>query len=80
MRKSLERISWTMPSFTVLRDDRGIDIHLTQVSPAMVRALLRRAVIKTLEWELGARLNMGRAWGPFLVAQREDDRLRERVY
>eukprot|EP00959_Pyramimonas_sp_CCMP1952_P249652 5218938-Pyramimonas_sp.AAC.1 len=60
MRKSLERISWPMPSFTVLRDEKGIDVHLTQVPPAMVRSLRGRAVRRTLEWDLGARHNLGR--------------------
>eukprot|EP00959_Pyramimonas_sp_CCMP1952_P384443 8057108-Pyramimonas_sp.AAC.1 len=49
-----------MPSFTVLRDDKGIGVHLTQISPAMVRSLLGRAVRRTLEWDLGARHNLGR--------------------
>eukprot|EP00959_Pyramimonas_sp_CCMP1952_P060924 1272572-Pyramimonas_sp.AAC.1 len=49
-----------MPSFTVLRDEKDFDIHLAQVSPAMVRSLLGRAVRRTLEWDLGARHNLGR--------------------
>eukprot|EP00959_Pyramimonas_sp_CCMP1952_P233037 4870222-Pyramimonas_sp.AAC.1 len=57
------RISWPMPSFIVLRNDCGVDIHLTEVSPAMVRSLLKRVVTKTLEWDLGARLDVGRACG-----------------
>eukprot|EP00959_Pyramimonas_sp_CCMP1952_P108091 2259737-Pyramimonas_sp.AAC.1 len=57
-----------MPSFTVLRHDRGIETRLTAVSPAMVRSLLKRAVVKTLEWNLGARLNVGRACGDGILS------------
>eukprot|EP00959_Pyramimonas_sp_CCMP1952_P212634 4449020-Pyramimonas_sp.AAC.1 len=62
MRKSLERIAWSMPAFGVLVTDLGGELKLTGFSPQMVRSLLRKAVPRGLEWGLGARLDLkGRA-------------------
>eukprot|EP00959_Pyramimonas_sp_CCMP1952_P456189 9472747-Pyramimonas_sp.AAC.1 len=62
LRKSLERISWSMPSFATLITDSGLKVVLTEFSPRLVKSLLRAAVRRTLEWDLGARFNLeGRA-------------------
>ena len=62
MRKSLERISWQMKDFATLIDDRGIDIPLLCLSPAVVRKLLMEAAFRVLEWSVGSKLRLpGRA-------------------
>jgi hypothetical protein len=58
LRKSCERISWSMPSFAVFRTDKGEEVKLTEFSPTLIKNLLRKAVVRGLEWDMGARLNM----------------------
>jgi len=58
MRKSLERISWQMRDFAALIDDRGVEVPLLCLSPALVRRLLMEAVFRQLEWAIGGKLGL----------------------
>jgi hypothetical protein len=50
---SLHRIGWDMPSPFILRDDRGEDIPLTKVTPAMLAVYLKEATLRALERYVG---------------------------
>eukprot|EP00959_Pyramimonas_sp_CCMP1952_P345561 7236655-Pyramimonas_sp.AAC.1 len=45
MKLSLHRIGWSMPSFTVTKDQFGVTVPLTLVSPALLKRHLRLAVV-----------------------------------
>ncbi len=53
---SLHRIGWEMPSAFVLRDDRGEEIPLTKVTPAMLAVYLKEATLRALERYVGSRV------------------------
>ncbi len=56
---SLHRIGWQMHSPFILTDDRGEELPLTKVSPAMLSTLLYDAVLRSLERCVGAKLAEG---------------------
>eukprot|EP00959_Pyramimonas_sp_CCMP1952_P350332 7339780-Pyramimonas_sp.AAC.1 len=49
-----------MPSFAVLLTDQGHRVSLTAFAPSLVKVLLKKAVLRGLEWDLGARLNLSK--------------------
>ncbi len=53
---SLHRIGWDMPAPFTLRDDRGEDIQLTKVTPAMLAVYLKEATLRTLERYVGSQV------------------------
>ena len=46
---SAKRIGWTVLSPISLVDDRGVEIHLTASSPALIKSLLRDGVRRSVE-------------------------------
>ncbi len=53
---TLHRLGWQMPSPFVLVDDRGEELPLTKVTPAMLADLLREATRRALENYIGGKL------------------------
>ncbi len=53
---SLHRIGWQMSSPFTLIDDRGEELPLTKVTPAMLSTLLYEATLRSLERYAGAKL------------------------
>eukprot|EP00959_Pyramimonas_sp_CCMP1952_P391512 8204707-Pyramimonas_sp.AAC.1 len=60
MRLSVERLGWHMPSFTTLEDDMGVEVQVTLVSPALLKRLLRCAVMRCHERTYGGSLGLSR--------------------
>ncbi len=53
---ALHRIGWGMPDPYNLVDDRGEQIPLTKVTPALLTILLKDATFRALERQIGARM------------------------
>ncbi len=54
---SLHRIGWTMRGPFTLRDHNGEDLILTTTTPALLASLLKHAVMRTLQLQVGEKLS-----------------------
>eukprot|EP00959_Pyramimonas_sp_CCMP1952_P388407 8138993-Pyramimonas_sp.AAC.1 len=56
---SISRLGWTMSSPYTLTDDRGVEIPLLLISPALLKRLCKSAIFKALECEAGDKYGQG---------------------
>eukprot|EP00959_Pyramimonas_sp_CCMP1952_P205985 4307198-Pyramimonas_sp.AAC.1 len=56
MRKSFERFQWGMSDFCTLVTDQGGEVSLTLQSPGTLKAVLREAVFRRLEGDIGSKV------------------------